>query len=41
MRAGAVRADGSIDFRERNAVIGVAEGDLIGKLVRNRRNPGF
>ena len=32
-RAGAVRADGSIDFRERNAVIGVTEGDLIGKLV--------
>ena len=28
-----VRADGSIDFRERNAVIGVAEGDLIGKRV--------
>lgn len=32
-RAGAVRADGSIDFRERNAVVGVSQGDLIGKLV--------
>ncbi|MBQ38095.1 MAG: hypothetical protein CME04_17060 [Gemmatimonadaceae bacterium] len=32
-RAGAVRPDGSIDYRERNANIGVAAGQLIGKIV--------
>lgn len=32
-RAGAVREDGSIDYRERNAAIGVAEGDVIGRVV--------
>lgn len=32
-RAGAVRPDGSIDFRERNHVIGVAAGQKLGHLV--------
>ena len=31
-RAGAVRADGSIDYRERNAATGIASGQRIGKL---------
>ena len=31
-RAGAVREDGSIDYRERNAATGVAAGQRIGKL---------
>lgn len=32
-RAGNVLEDGTIDFRERNAAVGVAAGDLIGELV--------
>lgn len=33
IRAGAVREDGSIDYRERNAAVGMSTGQLIGKLV--------
>lgn len=32
-KAGAVREDGSIDFRERNAAAGVSAGQVIGRLI--------